>query len=158
MKTEKATFAMGCFWQPDKLFSDMPGVIKTTVGYMGGKTENPTSHDVYYRKTGHAEVTEIEYDPEKISYSDLLTTFWNNHNPTTLNRQGPDVGDQYRSVIFYHDENQRRLAEESKKRLQQSGKFKNPIVTEINPVSTFYQAEEFHQKFLLRNGIDSCHI
>jgi peptide-methionine (S)-S-oxide reductase len=154
----QATFAMGCFWQPDKLFSDLIGVIKTTVGYTGGKMPNPTYEQVCSGKTGHAEAVEIEYDPEKISYTELLDIFWKNHNPTSLNRQGPDVGEQYRSAIFYHDEEQKAAAEASVKELKDSGKFDRPIVTQIIQATTFYPAEEYHQKYLLKRGLESCSI
>lgn len=149
---------MGCFWQPDKLFSDVLGVLKTTVGYTGGHVDNPTYKQVCSGKTGHAEATEIEYDPDKINFNELLDIFWKNHNPTTANRQGPDVGEQYRSAIFYHNDDQKKLAEKTKAELDQSGKFKNPIVTEITKAQTFYPAEEYHQKYLIKNGLDSCRI
>ncbi len=156
MKKEKATFALGCFWQPDILFSKIKGVIKTTVGYTGGKTKNPSYEEVCTGKTGHAEAIEIEFDSEKISYKDLLKIFWRNHNPTTFNRQGPDVGSQYRSEIFYHTEEQKKLALESKQEEQKN--HENPIVTQIEKSKEFYPAEEYHQKYLEKRGIDSCHI
>lgn len=154
----KATFGAGCFWGVEELFRKIPGVKSTSVGYTGGTTENPTYEDVCTDKTGHAEVVDIEFDPNEISYQKLLQIFFENHNPTTLNRQGPDVGTQYRSVIFYHDEDQRIQAEKMKKELNQSGKFSKPIVTEITPAATYYPAEEYHQKYLQKRGIDSCHI
>lgn len=145
--TKKATFAMGCFWEPDEIFSKVPGVIETTVGYSGGQTESPTYEHVCSGKTGHAETLEIEYDPEKVSYEELLDVFWGNHDPTTLNRQGPDIGEQYRSAIFFHSKEQEKAAKESKARFEQSGTFKSPIVTAIVPASDFYDAEEYHQKY-----------
>ncbi|MGA9173405.1 MAG: peptide-methionine (S)-S-oxide reductase MsrA [Thermoactinomyces sp.] len=153
-----ATFGAGCFWGVEETFRKVPGVTKTEVGYMGGTLENPTYEDVCTDRTGHAEVVQIEYDPEQVSYSDLLDVFWNNHNPTTLNRQGPDVGTQYRSVIFYYTEEQRQLAEASKEKMDKSGRWKNPIVTEITPASTFWRAEEYHQRYLQKRGLDTCHI
>ncbi|MBA4493216.1 peptide-methionine (S)-S-oxide reductase MsrA [Paenactinomyces guangxiensis] len=153
-----ATFGAGCFWGVEETFRKVPGVKNTAVGYMGGTTVNPTYEDVCTDKTGHAEVVQVEYDPAEVSYEDLLDVFWNNHNPTTLNRQGPDVGTQYRSVIFYHTPEQKELAEASKKKMDQSGKWKNPIVTEITPAASFYRAEEYHQRYLQKRGIDSCHI
>ncbi|MBA4543922.1 MULTISPECIES: peptide-methionine (S)-S-oxide reductase MsrA [Thermoactinomyces] len=153
-----ATFGAGCFWGVEETFRQVPGVINTTVGYMGGTLENPTYEDVCTDRTGHAEVVQIEYNPEQVSYLDLLDIFWNNHNPTTLNRQGPDVGTQYRSVIFYHNEEQKKLAEASKEKMDKSGRWKNPIVTEITPASTFWRAEEYHQRYLQKRGLDSCHI
>lgn len=153
-----ATFGAGCFWGVEETFRQVPGVINTTVGYMGGTLENPTCEDVCTDRTGHAEVVQIEYNPEQVSYLDLLDIFWNNHNPTTLNRQGPDVGTQYRSVIFYHNEEQKKLAEASKEKMDKSGRWKNPIVTEITPASTFWRAEEYHQRYLQKRGLDSCHI
>lgn len=145
--TKKATFAMGCFWKPDEIFSKVPGVIETTVGYSGGHTENPSYEHVCSGKTGHAETLEIEYDPEKVSYEELLDVFWGNHDPTTLNRQGPDIGEQYRSAIFFRSKEQEKAAKESQARFEQSGTFKSPIVTEIVPASDFYDAEEYHQKY-----------
>jgi peptide-methionine (S)-S-oxide reductase len=153
-----ATFGAGCFWGVEEIFRRVPGVIDTAVGYMGGTTENPTYEEVCTDKTGHAEVVQVEYNPEQVSYEELLDVFWNNHNPTTLNRQGPDVGTQYRSVIFYHTEEQRRLAEKSKEELDKSGRWKDPIVTEIAPANTFWRAEEYHQRYLQKRGLDSCHL
>ena len=154
----KATFGAGCFWGVEEFYRQLPGVISTTAGYEGGNYENPTYKDVCSGKTGHAEVVEVEYDPSKISYEQLLDVFWNNHNPTTLNRQGPDVGEQYRSAIFYHTPEQEAIARASKEQLQRSGKFKRPIVTEIVPASTFYPAEEYHQQYLAKRGLSHCHI
>jgi peptide-methionine (S)-S-oxide reductase len=153
-----ATFGAGCFWGVEETFRKLPGVLNTAVGYMGGTKENPTYEEVCTDKTGHAEVVQVEFDPEQITYADLLDVFWNNHNPTTLNRQGPDVGIQYRSVIFYHDETQKKLAEESKQALDRSGRFKNPIVTQVEPATTFWRAEEYHQRYLQKRGMDSCHL
>jgi len=153
-----ATFGAGCFWGVEETFRKLPGVIDTEVGYMGGNKENPTYEEVCTDTTGHAEVVKIEYNPEEISYAQLLEVFWNNHNPTTLNRQGPDVGTQYRSVIFYYTEEQKRLAEASKKELDESGRYKNPIVTEIVPADTFWRAEEYHQRYLQKRGLDSCQL
>lgn len=136
----------------------MDGVISTQVGYMGGHLENPTYEDVCTDKTGHAEVVHIEFDPEIVSYEKLLEVFWNNHDPTQLNRQGEDVGTQYRSVIFYHNEAQRCVALASKERLERSGKYDKPIVTEIVPAQTFWRAEEYHQKYLVKKGLKTCPI
>ena len=150
---------MGCFWQPDVVFSKFPGVLKTTVGYMGGdekKFPNPTYEQVCTNKTGYAEVIQIEFDEKKISNSGLLKIFWNNHNPTTLNRQGNDVGSQYRSAIFYHDGKQKDEAEKSKKEIQKN--FSKPIVTEITKAGKFFPAEDYHQKYLEKRGLESCHI
>ena len=153
-----ATFGAGCFWGVEEVFRQIPGVKDTTVGYMGGKTENPTYEEVCTDQTGHAEVVQVEYDPEQVTYEELLEVFWNNHNPTTLNRQGPDVGTQYRSVIFYHTDEQKLAAEASKKQLDQSGKWKDPIVTQIEPASTFWCAEEYHQRYLQKRGLNACHL
>lgn len=142
-----ATFAAGCFWGAQDQFDKIHGVKETTVGYAGGNTENPTYEMVCSDKTGHAEAVEVKYDPKEVSYEQLLNVFWNKHNPTTPNRQGPDHGSQYRSVIFYHSNEQKAIAEESKKELDQSGRWQDPIVTEIVPASTFYRAEEYHQKY-----------
>ncbi len=156
--TENATFAAGCFWGVEDAFSRLDGTVSTTVGYTGGHTKNPTYEDVCSNKTGHAESVLIEYDPAKISYKELLDTFWSIHDPTTLNRQGPDVGSQYRSAIFYHSEEQRKAALLSKTGLEASGEYKRPIVTEIAPAGEFYHAEEYHQQYLAKKGMGSCHI
>ena len=148
----KATFGAGCFWHVEDLLNKTKGVKSTAVGYIGGQLPNPTYEEVCTDKTGHAEAVEVEYDPDEISFEDLLNVFWTNHNPTTLNRQGPDVGIQYRSAIFYHDETQKEIAEKSKQELDQTGKFDNPIVTEIVPAPTFYKAEEYHQKYFKKHG------
>ena len=148
----KATFGAGCFWHVEDLLNKTKGVKSTAVGYIGGQLPNPTYEEVCTDKTGHAEAVEIEYDPDEISFEELLDVFWSNHNPTTLNRQGPDVGIQYRSSIFYHDESQKEIAESSKEFLEKSGKYDNPIVTEIVPAPTFYKAEEYHQKYFKKHG------
>ena len=154
---ELATFGAGCFWGVEETFRTLPGVIETRVGYMGGNLENPTYEAVCTDQTGHAEVVQIEFDPSLITYDQLLAVFWVNHNPTELNRQGPDIGRQYRSVIFYHNEQQEQLAQKSKLNLEQSHKFSQPIVTEIVPAGTFYLAEDYHQKYLMKRGLNVCH-
>jgi len=154
----KATFAAGCFWGVEETFRTLPGVTSTRVGYTGGTKENPTYEDVCSNTTGHAEAVEITYDPNKITYKKLLDIFWNNHNPTSLNRQGPDIGTQYRSAIFHHSEKQKSTAEKSKTELEKSGKFKKPIVTQIIPAVEFHEAEEYHQKYLMKKGLKNCHI
>ena len=148
----KATFGAGCFWHVEDLLNKIKGVTSTAVGYIGGQLQNPTYEEVCTDKTGHAEAVEVEYDPDEISFEELLDVFWSNHNPTTLNRQGPDIGNQYRSAVFYHDEKQKEIAENSKQILEKSGKFDNPIVTEIVPAPTFYKAEEYHQKYFKKHG------
>ena len=154
----KATFAAGCFWGVEAEFRRLPGVNSTQVGYIGGHTTNPTYKQVCTDGTGHAEAVEIDYDPAKISYDQLLDTFWSIHDPTTVNRQGPDVGTQYRSAIFYHTPEQEALARASKENLQRAGAFKRPIVTEVVPASTFWRAEEYHQQYLEKRGLAQCHI
>ena len=149
----KATFGAGCFWHVEDLLSKTKGVKSTRVGYTGGQLPNPTYEEVCTDRTGHAEAVEVEFDPEEISFEELLDVFWNNHNPTTLNRQGPDVGIQYRSAIFYHDEKQKEIAEKSKLSLSESGRYGNPVVTEIVPAPTFYDAEEYHQKYFKKHGL-----
>ena len=158
MKTQRATFGAGCFWGVEEMFMNIKGVISTQVGYEGGKLAKPTYKDVCTDKTGHAEVVEVEYDPKTVGYENLLDVFWENHNPIALNRQGPDVGTQYRSVIFYHDAEQKRLAEKSKKIMEKSGRWNKPSVTSIEPASAFWRAEEYHQKYLEKRGLSSCHI
>ena len=158
MTTEKATFAAGCFWGVEADFRQVPGVVATTVGYEGGTTANPTYRDVCSHTTGHAEVVEVEYDPARVSYDDLLAVFWEGHDPTQLNRQGPDVGDQYRSAIFYHSPEQQAASEASKQRLEQSGKYRRPIVTQIVAAETFYRAEDYHQQYLEKRGLATCRI
>jgi peptide-methionine (S)-S-oxide reductase len=152
---EKATFGAGCFWGVEVAFRQVPGVVDAIAGYLGGSFPNPTYEDVCTGRTGHAEVVEVEYDPSKVSYDDLLNVFWSSHDPTTLNRQGPDRGTQYRSAIFYHTEAQRAAAIMSKDRW--AGRLSSPIVTEITPASTFYRAEEYHQRYLEKRGQASCH-
>jgi len=156
MTTKKAAFAAGCFWGVEKIFVELPGVVSTQVGYAGGRTENPTYEEVCSGRTGHAEALEVEFDPSKISYKKLLLTFYQYHDPTTMNRQGPDVGSQYRSVIFYYDEDQKRSAEKSKEILDKSGIFKNPVVTEVVPAGKFWVAEDYHQKYLKKNPGGYC--
>jgi peptide-methionine (S)-S-oxide reductase len=155
---EKATFGAGCFWGVEVAFRQVPGVTATAAGYLGGTLPNPTYEDVCTGSTGHAEVVEVTYDPGRVSYEDLLDVFWSSHDPTTLNRQGPDRGTQYRSAIFYHNEAQRQAAITSKDRWSGTGRFSAPIVTEITPASTFYRAEEYHQRYLEKRGLASCHI
>ncbi|MFQ5960011.1 MAG: peptide-methionine (S)-S-oxide reductase MsrA [Candidatus Methylomirabilales bacterium] len=150
---EKATFGAGCFWGVEAAFRKVKGVGSTTVGYSGGSFTDPTYKDVCSGKTGHAEVVQVEYDPSKVSYEELLGVFWNVHDPTQLNRQGPDIGTQYRSGIFFHNAEQETAAIASKEKLQQSGRFKKPIVTEISPASEFYRAEEYHQQYFEKCGI-----
>lgn len=156
--TEKATFAAGCFWGVEATFRALPGVKSTRVGYIGGATVNPTYKDVCTDRTGHAEVVEVEFDPAQIGYDALLDVFWDNHDPTTLNRQGPDTGTQYRSAIFYHSPEQHKAAEASKEKRTASGKYRRPIVTEITPATTFWRAEEYHQQYLEKRGLSHCHI
>jgi peptide-methionine (S)-S-oxide reductase len=155
---EKATFAAGCFWGVEAVFRKVPGVTSAAVGYMGGTSENPSYQEVCTNKTGHAEVAEVTYDPAVVSYDELLTVFWENHDPTTLNRQGPDVGTQYRSEIFYHNEAQKSAAEASKARLQASGKYAREIVTEITPAAQFYRAEEYHQQYFEKQKSGPCKV
>lgn len=156
--TFKATFGAGCFWGTEAAFRQIPGVTATASGYEGGSKPKPTYEQVCSNETGHAEVVEVDFDPGVVGYNTLLDVFWNNHDPTTLNRQGPDVGTQYRSVIFYHDEEQKELAELSRQLMEQSGRFKRQIVTQIVPASTFYVAEDYHQQYLEKRGLASCHI
>ena len=151
-------FGAGCFWGVETTFRNISGVTNATVGYAGGKTENPTYEQVCSDDTGHAEVVEVEFDPSRVSYNQLLNVFWSNHNPTTLNRQGPDVGTQYRSVIFYYSPEQKNAAEQSKAALDKSGRFPRPIVTFIEPAPTFYRAEEYHQRYLEKRGLAHCAI
>jgi peptide-methionine (S)-S-oxide reductase len=155
---EKATFGAGCFWGVEEAFRTIKGVKDTAVGYTGGKLENPTYKDVCTNETGHAEVVEVTFDPAEASYDQLLDVFWNIHNPTTLNRQGPDWGTQYRSVIFFHSPEQEAAARASKEKLETSGLYNRPIVTQIVPAPVFYRAEEYHQRYLEKRGVSSCHI
>ena len=156
-KTEIATFAAGCFWGVEATFRKMKGVISTRVGYIGGHMKNPTYHDVCTDETGHAEAVEATYDPSKVSYEKLLDIFWQNHDPTTPNRQGPDIGTQYRSAVFYHNHEQKTAAIKSKEKLGKSGKYKNPVTTEITQATKFYQAEDYHQQYLEKKGLNVCH-
>lgn len=153
---EIATVGAGCFWHVEESFRNLKGVQSTRVGYMGGTTKNPTYEDVCTDKTGHVEVVEVTFDPNTLSYQDLLTTFWDIHDPTTKNRQGPDVGTQYRSVIFYHTPEQRTIAERSKKDREHSGRYTKKIVTEIIQAPVFYPAEEYHQHYLAKHGLAAC--
>jgi peptide-methionine (S)-S-oxide reductase len=155
---QKATFAAGCFWGVEAVFRQVPGVVDAAVGYTGGKLANPTYEDVCSDRTGHAEAVQVEFDPTLVSYDRLLDVFWENHDPTTKNRQGPDVGTQYRSAIFFHDADQEKAAAESRDRLEKSGRFRRPIVTEIVPASTFWRAEEYHQRYLEKHGLAHCKI
>ena len=151
--TEKATFGAGCFWGVEAAFRKVKGVVSTAVGYSGGSFKNPTYEDVCTDQTGHAEVVQAEYDPSQVTYDQLLDLFWQVHDPTTSNRQGPDVGTQYRSAIFYHTPQQRAQAEAAKEKLQKSGRFQRPIVTEIKPASEFYRAEDYHQQYFEKPGL-----
>lgn len=155
---EIAYFAAGCFWGVDKTFLETPGVIDTLSGYMGGHTENPTYENVCSKTTGHAEAVEVQFDPEKVSYEELLKVFWNVHNPTHINRQGLDVGNQYRSAIFYTSEEQKKSAELSKADLESSKQYFNPIATEITQAKIFYKAEEHHQKYFKKNPNAVCQV
>lgn len=157
-KMEKATFAAGCFWGVEETFRQIKGVTDTMVGYTGGTTENPTYEQVCRSKTGHAEAVQVTYDPTKVTYEQLLDVFWKNHDPTQVDRQGPDYGTQYRSVIFYHTPQQQKIALESKNKLDKSGKYSKPIATQIVPAVEFYKAEDYHQKYLEKRGLSNCHI
>lgn len=154
----KATFGAGCFWGVEAAFRQINGVESTAVGYLGGGFENPTYQDVCSGTTGHAEVVEVNYDPDRVTYDELLSVFWQAHDPTTRNRQGPDVGSQYRSAIFYHSEDQKDAATASRDSLAKNGAYKRPIVTQIAPASTFYRAEEYHQRYLEKRGLATCKI
>jgi peptide-methionine (S)-S-oxide reductase len=154
--TEKATFGGGCFWGVEVAFRNVPGVTDAAVGYMGGTTWDPTYEQVCTDRTGHAEVVQVEYDPDEVSYADLLDTFWEVHDPTQLNRQGPDVGKQYRSVVFFHSPEQEEQALASKARIQ--AQYADPIVTEVVPASEFWRAEDYHQQYLVKRGLASCRI
>lgn len=155
---ETATFGAGCFWGIEEIFRKIYGVVSTEVGYMGGTKESPKYEDVCTDETGHAEVVRVTFDSSKVTYKKLLSIFWESHNPTTMNRQGPDVGAQYRSVIFFYNESQRGDAEASKKTLSDSGAWRDEIVTQIVPASTFWRAEEYHQKYLMKHGHAMCHF
>jgi peptide-methionine (S)-S-oxide reductase len=158
MKTEKATFAAGCFWGVEAEFSQIKGVIDTACGYSGGTTKDPTYQEVCSDRTGHAEVVQVEYDPAQVSYEALLEAFFNLHDPTTLNRQGPDVGTQYRSAVFTHTPEQDAAARAFKGKLERSGRFNRPIVTIVAPAGEFYRAEEYHQRYFEKRGMPSCHV
>jgi peptide methionine sulfoxide reductase msrA/msrB len=158
VKLEKAIFAAGCFWGVEESFRTLKGVVSTRAGYTGGILKNPTYEDVCSHKTGHAEAVEVTFDPKQISYSELLDVFWKIHDPTQLNRQGPDMGDQYRSAIFYQSPQQESLARESKRKLEESAKMRGKIATEISPAGEFYQAEEYHQQYLKKRGAPACRI
>jgi peptide-methionine (S)-S-oxide reductase len=153
---KKATFGAGCFWGVEAAFRQIEGVTKTEVGYEGGNLENPTYEDVCSHTTGHAEVVEVTYDPGQVSYEELLGVFWGKHDPTQLNRQGWDIGDQYRSVVFFHDDEQRTAAERSKAELDSSGRYRKPVVTAVEPAQTFYPAEDYHQQYLEKRGRSNC--
>ena len=153
-----ATFAAGCFWGVEAAFRQVPGVTATRVGYTGGTSTNPTYKQVCTDRTGHAEAVEVSYDPVRVAYDDLLRVFWENHDPTQRNRQGPDIGTQYRSAIFYHDPEQEAAARASQERLERSGAHKRPIVTEIVPAGHFYPAEDYHQQYLEKRGLATCRI
>ncbi len=157
-KIDEATLAAGCFWGVEEEFMHVPGVLQTEVGYAGGHTQNPTYENVRTDKTGHAESVRLTYDPTQVTYEKLLEVFWNLHDPTTPGKQGPDVGSQYRSMIFYHTPEQKLLAEKSKTELEKSGKYHDPIVTEIVPASAFYRAEEYHQQYFHKTGRKTCGI
>lgn len=154
----KATFGAGCFWGVEATFRQIKGVISTAVGYMGGTLQNPSYKEVCTDRTGHAEVVQVEYDPSVVSYNELLKVFWQNHNPTTLNRQGPDIGTQYRSAIFFHSPEQEAAARASRDELESAGVFKRPIVTQIVPAQDFWRAEEYHQQYLEKRGLSHCSI
>ncbi len=154
----RATFAAGCFWGVEDAFRQVKGVISTTVGYTGGTKVNPSYKEVCTGATGHAEAVEVEFKPDEVSYPELLAVFWNSHDPTTLNRQGPDFGTQYRSAIFFHDADQEKAARDSKTALENKGAYKRPIVTQIEPAAAFYRAEDYHQQYFEKQGIRSCHI
>lgn len=158
MKIEKATFGAGCFWGVESAFRRIEGVTGTAVGYMGGKLQHPTYRDVCTDMTGHAEVVQVEFDPARVKYANLLDAFWELHDPTQLNRQGPDVGTQYRSVVFFHTPEQEAAARTAKQKLATSEIYRRPIVTEIIPAAEFWRAEEYHQQYLERRGLTTCHI
>ncbi len=158
MTTEKATFGAGCFWGVESAFRAVKGVNEVISGYAGGHIKNPAYRDVCSGETGHAEVVQVEYDPSQVGYDELLEVFWNCHNPTTPNRQGPDVGTQYRSAIFFYTPEQEIAAKASREKLQQSGRWREPVVTEILPASEFYPAEEYHQRYFEKRGVQGhCH-
>jgi peptide-methionine (S)-S-oxide reductase len=154
----KATFAAGCFWGVEATFRQLTGVTSTRVGYTGGNTENPTYRDVCTDSTGHAEAVDVDYDPSKITFDQLLDVFWENHDPTQVDRQGPDWGSQYRSAVFFHSPEQEATAKASKEKLDKSGRYRKPIATQIVPAATFYAAEDYHQQYLEKRGLASCHV
>jgi peptide-methionine (S)-S-oxide reductase len=156
--SERATFAAGCFWGVESRFREIKGVLNVTVGYTGGASRAPTYEQVCSGRTGHAESALVEFDPAVVTYDQLMDAFWDMHDPTTKDRQGPDLGSQYRSVVFYHTPEQRDLANASKERLEKSGKYFQPIVTEIAPAQTFYPAEEYHQRYHEKHGLHGCRI
>ena len=156
--TEIATFGAGCFWGVEAAFQRVLGVIDTAAGYTGGEMPNPTYKDVCTDETGHAEVVQVTFDPTKVTYEQLLEAFWQAHDPTQVNRQGPDFGAQYRTAIFFHSPEQEAAAKKSRAALDASGRFKRPIATEITPASAFWRAEEYHQKYLQKRGVASCHF
>ncbi|MCE5218249.1 peptide-methionine (S)-S-oxide reductase MsrA [bacterium] len=153
---ETATFGAGCFWGVEARFRQVPGVLDTAVGFMGGSKDNPSYQEVCTDRTGHAEVVQVAFDPAKVTYEQLLKVFWEVHDPTQSNRQGPDVGTQYRSVIFYHGEQQRTAAEAALRELEASGAYTEPLATEIAPAGTFWRAEEYHQRYLEKRGLGGC--
>ncbi len=157
-KLQKAYFAAGCFWHIEEAFRKVPGVVSTAVGYEGGATESPTYKEVCTDRTGHAETVEVTFDPAKVSYEKLLDIFWSVHDPTTVNRQGPDVGTQYRSAIFYQNGEQEEAAKKSKEKVEKSSRFKGPIVTQVVPATKFWKAEEYHQQYLAKSNRSSCGI
>ena len=154
----KATFAAGCFWGVEETFRAIPGVTSTRVGYLGGHTADPSYKEVCTDRTGHAEAVEVEFDASKVKYADLLNAFWENHDPTTLNRQGPDQGSQYRSAIFYHSPEQKQEAEASREEMGKSGRFRKPIVTQVVDAPEFFAAEDYHQQYLAKRGLSHCHL
>lgn len=158
MRQETATFGAGCFWGVEVTFRNTPGVIDAAAGYCGGSTERPTYEEVCSDETGHAEVVQVRFDADRVGYDQLLDVFFASHDPTTKDRQGPDVGRQYRSVVFYHDDGQRQAAEAARARWDASGRFHRPIVTEIAPAAPFWRAEEYHQRYLEKRGLASCHV
>jgi len=158
MTTQKATFGAGCFWGVEARFREHPGIVDAAVGYMGGHTDNPTYAEVCTNTTGHAEVVEVDFDDSRVTYAELLELFFDSHNPTTLNRQGPDVGRQYRSVIFVRGAEQEAAARAAIEAANRSGRWKDPVVTEVAPAATFWRAEEYHQQYLAKNGGGFCHV
>ncbi len=156
--TEIATFGAGCFWGVEAAFRRVPGVLDAVSGYSGGHAENPSYKEVCTDRTGHAEVVQVTFDPSRVRYEQLLDVFWKIHDPTQVNRQGPDFGTQYRTAIFYHSPEQEAAARKSKQALEASGRFRQPMATEITPAGPFWRAEEYHQRYLEKRGAESCHI